>query len=150
MVWRGPRAKYQVTLSERPSMWHAPHEPHAAPASDQRPRPVLKKRLPLSADSAADPAIGSAEDAVTRKSDAIDPTETACVLRSTAVTSREPSFATNANARVLLMATPMGRRIVASVDVRTSMNLLVAEPTLVIIPLAITRRNSASAPSAAT
>ncbi len=46
VVCRGPRAKYQVTLSVSPSMWQAPHEPHAAPASDQRPRPVLKRRLP--------------------------------------------------------------------------------------------------------
>ena len=36
---RVPRPRrYQVTLSLRPSMWHAPHEPHDAPLSDQRPK----------------------------------------------------------------------------------------------------------------
>ena len=57
---RGPRAKYQVSLSVSPSMWHAAHEPHASPPSDQRPRPVLKKRLPRSCRSCSLPASGSA------------------------------------------------------------------------------------------
>src|SRR5580658_2076962 len=88
--WRGPRAKYQVTLSVRPSTWHAAHDPHAAPFSDQRPSPVVKRRLPLSTDAAAVPAAGAAEDATSPVALA----ETACTLRLTAVTVRVPSLAT--------------------------------------------------------
>ena len=94
VVCRGPRAKYQVTLSVRPSTWQAPHEPQAAPFRDQRPSPVLKKRLPLSCASCA--AVSVASDGA--ESTAVALAETAWVLRSTAVTSRSPSSFTKANA----------------------------------------------------
>ncbi|MBK8271316.1 MAG: hypothetical protein IPK83_24545 [Planctomycetes bacterium] len=43
--WIGAVAgKYRVTLSVKPSIWQAAHEPQPSPLSDQRPRPVLKKR----------------------------------------------------------------------------------------------------------
>src|SRR4051794_21113850 len=44
MVWRGPTPNTQVTLSERPSGWQAPHEPQ--PLFDQRPNEVQKNCLP--------------------------------------------------------------------------------------------------------
>src|SRR6185295_12730544 len=124
-VWRGPRAKYQVTLSVRPSMWQAAQEPQAAPPSDQRPRPVMKRRLPERADASGEPAVGGAVEGVTRKSVPPELTATDCVLKSTAVTSRVPSSATKPNALFLLMATPIGPWMPwpAAVGVRTSMKL---------------------------
>src|SRR5262249_31524387 len=145
-VWRGPRAKYQVTLSVRPSMWQAAHEPQAAPASDQRARPVVNRRLPWRAEAPGVPAIGSAVDGGPRKSVCREVAATSWVLRSTAVTSRVPSSATKPNPLFLLMARPMGRWMPwpVATGVRTSMKLplagvlaLAAAPTLLIWPLPI-------------
>ena len=84
--------------------------------------------------------------------------DAAWALRLTAVMEREPSLATNAVKLVALwlMATPMGRRMVAgdprwSVDVWRAMKARAAvEPTAVIAPLETLSRKSASAPSDAT
>src|SRR5262249_36561917 len=147
MVWRGPRAKYHVTLSVSPSTWHAAHEPHAEPfgavlASDQRPRPVLKKRLPFRTFSAAEPAAGRAELCAMRKSCVEGSPAMACELNATAVTSREPSSATKANALVVwFVATPMGMRmspsffpVAGSGGFRRSMKTFEA-PTSLIAPV---------------
>src|SRR5689334_2058748 len=46
IVRRGPRAKNQVTPSERPSGWHPSHDPHAWPLKDQTSDPVAKNKCP--------------------------------------------------------------------------------------------------------
>src|SRR6185437_8526232 len=84
VVWRGPRAKYQVTLSVRPSTWHAPQEPQAAPFSDQRPRPVLNSALPFCTLAAV--PVGYADDA----SSGVCPADSLCVFRLMAMTLRVP------------------------------------------------------------
>src|SRR3954451_22868704 len=74
-VCRGPAANVQVTLSVSPSGWQLPQldqpsPPLAplAPALDQRPRPVKKKRLPRCADSSSTPC-GAGEDSTVAISD---------------------------------------------------------------------------------
>src|SRR5258708_6894573 len=139
-VWRGPRAKYQVTLSVRPSMWQAAHEPQAAPASDQRPRPVVNSRLPTSTFSAVVPAVGSADEASTA------PVAIACAFSARPATSRVPSFATNATPWFALTARPIGRLNAAGLgEVCTLMKLFVAEPPLVIAPAVVLWRPEPSA-----
>ena len=128
MVWRGPRAKYQVTLSVRPSTWQAPHEPHAAPVSDQRPRPVLKKRLPRSTASAAFPRPGAA-----RSRSRGSPAAVAGDGLRAEVDRRDVARAVvgdEGEGRGVAMAMPMGRRIRVSAAVRRSMKMLLP-PTAV-------------------
>lgn len=103
VVWRGPAAKVQVTLSVSPSGWQPSQEPQPWPLRDQRARPVTKKRRPMLARSSALAAVGAGADWTTAA--------VACALRS--MSDRLRVFSLRATAReptVLATAMPMGRR----------------------------------------
>ena len=95
------------------------------------------------------PAVGAAEACKMLKLPAVP--AIVCALSANVVISRDPSFATKAMTWVLAVAMPIGSRMTLSIaSVRRSMNLLLADPTIVTWPVAasVTRRNTASVPYA--